>query len=85
MTPSVLKKLSIYGKLFDEQGMCAYHSDASSHSPRRQVLAEVCSHHPIATMCLHHTTPDHTMFAWLQVTPFCVCVIKKTNKQTNRV
>ena len=54
--------------------MLAYHSDASSHSPRRQVFADARSHYSVVAMGLHHTTPDNSMFAGLQVTPFCICV-----------
>ena len=49
----------------------AYHSDTSSHGPGGQVLAEVCSHHSVVAVSLHHPAPDDTMFARLQVAPFC--------------
>ena len=49
----------------------AYHSDTSSHGPGGQVLAEVRSHHSVVAVSLHHPAPDYTMFARLQVAPFC--------------
>lgn len=48
------------GRNPSRSGHVTHHSDSVSNGFGRQVAAELCSHHPAASVCPGHLPPDHT-------------------------
>lgn len=57
-TPQQPRRLP--GRNPSRSGHVTHHSDSVSNGFGRQVAAELCSHHPAASVCPGHLPPDHT-------------------------